>query len=318
MAISADLAENLSLPVMVAPMFLVSGPQLACAAMDAGIIGSIPFSNARDDDTLANWLQLANTHSSQLAATKQRRGIWAANVVTHRSNNRLPDWLPLLRSFQPPIAISALGGPAPLIDAVHSYGGMVWADVNSIRFARKAIDQGADGLILVCSGAGGHTGFLNPFSFINEVRRFFSGPVAVGGGIATGRNISALQAAGADIANMGTAFIATEESSAPPLYKQMLIEATIDDLVLTDAVTGVKAYWLRESLIKEGMDPDALEETSQSLDFSHGNQAEIRRQRWRKIWSAGQGVGQIDKIQSVADLVGELSRQYHTAMAACN
>lgn len=314
MALPKNISEALRLPVMAAPMFLVSGPDLVTASMDAGIIGSFPTANARDTSVLKTWLTQISEHRRSMRSNG-RDGIWSANVVSHRSNNRLQDDLDMIKQFEPPIVITALGGPGPVLETVHSFGGSVWADVNSVEFARKAVERGADGLVLVCAGAGGHTGSLTPFAFLTEVRSFFDGPIALGGGISSGSAVAALELAGADIANMGSAFIATPESLVSPAYRKMLIDAGIQDLVLSDSITGVKAYWLRQSLINEGYDPDNLAAGS-GVDFAENDENKERRQRWTRIWSAGQGINQITKIESVAQLVDRLAEQYKTALAS--
>lgn len=314
--------SSLKVPIMVAPMFLVSGIDLVVASMKAGVLGTFPASNARSPEMLEAWLSEISAIASDLKKERGQAPLWAVNLVTHRSNNALEPALEMVQEFKPPIVITALGGPGPVADAVHSYGGQVYADVNSISYAKKALDKGADGLVLVAAGAGGHTGTIAGLSFISEIRDFFGGPVALGGGISDGAGVSAVVAAGADLANMGTAFIPTIESLASDRYREILIEATIDDLVLSDAITGVKAYWLRKSLIEAGIDPDLLQKDFK-IDFSRGKAGEEtsretaeRRDRWTQIWSAGHGVGKIKKVEPVAELVERLTRDYMQAHVA--
>lgn len=319
MTLPADIAEGLRLPVLGAPMFLVSGTDLVLAQCAAGVLGSFPTSNARTVEILDEWLDEIDRrwNSLRLENPDAPPAHWAVNVVSHKSNNRLADDLKLIAEYRPRVVITALGGPKPVVDIVHNYGGMVWADVNSVHFARKALDAGADGLVLVGAGAGGHTGKMHGLPFLAEVREFFDGPVALGGGLGTGGCVRAVEAAGADLANMGTAFIATEESLAPAAYKNMLVNGTLDDLVLSDAITGVHAYWLKESVRAAGLDPDNLvkdfETNFAKVDLDRKTQE--RRDRWRKIWSAGHGIGHVDGIEPVAGLVGRLSREYADACA---
>lgn len=296
-----DLLDQLRLPIMQAPMFLVSGPDMAIAAGKAGIIGSLPTANARSGAVLEQWL----ARISAELTLKDHTHPWAANIVVHPTYPRRDADMDCIIAHRAPLVITALGSPTHVIDRVHGYGGKVIADVNSVRFARKAVDAGVDGLVLVASGAGGHTGELSPFVFVEEVRRFFDGLVILGGGIATGRAAKAALTLGADIANIGTSFIATEESMANPAYKAMLIEAHCEDIICSDAITGVRANWLRQSLVNAGFDPGDMPKGQ--IDFS--KQAD-EVTRWRDIWSAGQGVGCIDRVCSVAELVERLQREW--------
>lgn len=299
------LQRNLKLPLIAAPMFLVSGPDLVVAACQEGIVGSFPTPNARTPAILDEWL---DDIASRLADVPDA-GPLAANLVVHPSNDRLEDDLALVEKYKVPLVITALGSPRKIVDRVHAYGGAVFADVNSVRFARKAADAGVDGLVLVAAGAGGHTGNMTGFAFVPAVREFFDGTIVLGGGIGDGRAIKAAEVLGADLAYMGTSFIATNESLAHSDYRQMLVDSTIDDLILTNAVTGVHANWLRQSLIAAGMDPNALERDP-DVNFTDP-QSGVKR--WANTWSAGHGVGVIDRVESVQSLVARLMQEYRAA-----
>ena len=299
------LQGKLKLPLIAAPMFLVSGPDLVVAACQEGIVGSFPTPNARTPAILDEWL---DDVANRLADVPDA-GPLAANLVVHPSNDRLEDDLALVEKYKVPLVITALGSPRKIVDRVHAYGGAVFADVNSVRFARKAADAGVDGLVLVAAGAGGHTGNMTGFAFVPAVREFFDGTIVLGGGIGDGRAIKAAEVLGADLAYMGTRFIATNESLAHSDYRQMLVDSTIDDLILTNAVTGVHANWLRQSLIAAGMNPNALEKDP-DVNFTDP-QSGVKR--WANTWSAGHGVGVIDRVESVQSLVGQLHREYQSA-----
>lgn len=305
----------LQLPLIVAPMFLVSGPELVIESCLNGTIGSFPCSNARTTDILKTWISELKQKLEDPGRSLNSTAPWAANLVVHPTNERRNAEIDILEEAKAPIVITALGGPRPIVDRVHGWGGLVLADVNSISFARKAVDAGADGLILVCSGAGGHTGRMNGFSFLSAVREFFDGPVALAGGLSNGAEIRALEVAGADLAVMGTKFIATEESLAAVEYKRMLIDSTIDDLVLTNTVTNVLANWLRPTLVQAGIDPaDFL--INPKVDFSNASNADKERVRWKTVWSAGHGVGSIDKVERTANLIATLKKEYAKACGA--
>ena len=299
------LQGKLKLPLIAAPMFLVSGPDLVVAACQEGIVGSFPTPNARTPAILDEWL---DDITNRLADVTDA-GPLAANLVVHPSNDRLEDDLALVEKYKVPLVITALGSPRKIVDRVHAYGGAVFADVNSVRFARKAADAGVDGLVLVAAGAGGHTGNMTGFAFVPAVREFFDGTIVLGGGIGDGRAIKAAEVLGADLAYMGTRFIATNESLAHTDYRQMLVDSTIDDLILTNAVTGVHANWLRQSLIAAGMDPNALERDP-DVNFTDP-QSGVKR--WANTWSAGHGVGVIDRVESVQSLVARLMQEYRAA-----
>jgi nitronate monooxygenase len=304
-ALPTCLQDKLSLPLIAAPMFLVSGPDLVVAACKEGIVGSFPTPNARTPAILDEWL---DTITGQIRDVPDAAPL-AANLVVHPSNTRLEDDLALVEKYKVPLVITALGSPRKIVERVHAYGGAVFADVNSVRFAHKAAAAGVDGLVLVAAGAGGHTGNMTGFSFVPAVREFFDGTIVLGGGIGDGRAIKATEVLGADLAYMGTNFIATEESLAHADYRQMLVDSTIEDLILTNAVTGVHANWLRQSLIAAGMDPSALDENPE-VDFTDP-QSGVKR--WANTWSAGHGVGSITCTESVKSLVDRLKAEYAAA-----
>jgi len=298
----ADIRQQLRLPAIQAPMFLVSGPAMVIAACRAGIIGSFPTQNVRDDAELGRWF-------AEIDANAGARGgcaPYAVNVIVHPSYPRREQDIAAVLQWKPPIVITALGSPREVVDAIHSYGGIVLADVISLRFARKALDAGVDGLVLVAAGAGGHTGPVAGFAFVEEVRRFFAGPLVLGGGIGSGRAIRAAEILGADFAYLGTRFLATTESMVSEEQKRMVVASGSEDIVCSDSFTGVKANWLRQSIVNHGLDPDHLPEGR--IDFSRQD-----LKRWRDIWSAGQGVGAVDCICPLAEVVAQLEREDHTA-----
>ena len=309
---SQRLTFRLRLPVVAAPMFLVSGPELVLAACRAGIVGAFPTPNARPIEVLEDWMKqitqgLARMQNEQPLETI---GPWCANLITHSSNTRLPEDLALIAKYQPPVVVTALGSPKPAIDVVHGYGGIVLADVINLTLARKAVAAGADGLACITAGAGGHTGFLSTFAFVSSVREFFDGLVVVGGGISDGWGVAGAIAAGADLVYMGTRFIPTLESMADPAYKQMLVDSTADDLVISASITGTPASWLKPSLKANGLDPDQLPSAPpRSYD---SNQA-IGAKKWRDVWAAGQGVGAIKAVESTAKVVNRLAVEYAAA-----
>ncbi|WP_162591164.1 NAD(P)H-dependent flavin oxidoreductase [Variovorax sp. PBL-E5] len=304
----------LRLPVFAAPMFLISGPALVLAACRAGIVGAFPTPNARPIETLDAWMReitegLARARDEQPASTL---GPWCANLVTHSSNTRLPEDLELVAKYKPPIVVTALGSPKPAIEVVHRYGGLVFADVINLQLARKAVAAGADGLACVSAGAGGHTGFLSPFAFVSAVREFFDGHVIAGGGISDGWGVAGAIAAGADFVYMGTRFIPVAESLAPEAYKQMLVDSTVDDLVVSAGITGTPASWLKPSLRANGLDPDHMPDApARQYDSSQS----IAAKRWKDVWAAGQGVGAIREVEPVAAVVDRLEREYAQAAA---
>ena len=303
---------NLRLPVFAAPMFLISGPEMVLAACRAGIIGAFPTPNARPIETLDVWMKqitegLAQARDQQASSTI---GPWCANLVTHSSNSRLPEDLALIAKYKPPIVVTALGSPKPAIEVVHNYGGLVFADVIDIKLARKAVAAGADGLACVCAGAGGHTGMLSPFAFVSAVREFFDGTVIVGGGISDGWGIAGAIACGADYVYMGTRFIPTTESMAAPAYKKMVVDSTVDDLIVSSGITGTAASWLKPSLRALGIDPDNM---PAAPERQYDSSKPVAARKWMDVWAAGQGVGAIKAIEPLAVVVDRLADEYALA-----
>ena len=302
----------LRLPVFAAPMFLISGPELVLAACKAGIIGAFPTPNARPIEVLDEWMAhiTAELAHARAADPDAIIGPWAANLVTHSTNSRLPEDLELIAKYKPPVVITALGSPKPAIEVVHSYGGLVFADVINLKLAKKAAAAGVDGLACVAAGAGGHTGSLTPFSFVPAVREFFDGFIIIGGGIADGAGVYAARALGADLVYMGTRFIPSAESMAEPAYKQMIVDCDADDLLVSAAITGSRASWLKPSLAANGLDPDNLPEApKRDYDSNTG----FKDKRWLSVWAAGQGVGASRAVQPVAQIVDELEQGYVAA-----
>ena len=303
---------SLRLPVVAAPMFLISGPALVLAACRAGIIGSFPTPNARPISQLFQWMQQITEGLAQAREVlgHELLGPWCANLVTHSSNTRLAEDLELIGKFKPPIVVTALGSPKPAIDVVHAYGGVVYADVINLTLARKAVQAGADGLACVSAGAGGHTGFLSPFAFVRAVREFFDGTVILGGGISDGWGVAGAVASGADLVYMGTSFIATQESLAADAYKQMLVDCTADDLLVSAGLTGTPASWLKPSLRANGLDPDNM---PAAPDRRYDSNQSIAGKKWMDVWAAGQGLGQIKSVRPVAKVVDQLATEYEAA-----
>lgn len=305
------ITQNLELPIIAAPMFLVSSSELVIGCCENGIIGSFPFQNSRTIEDLQQWLEHLTTKLQEIEKANPTKKLapWAANIVVHRSYDRMEQELELVKKYQPPIVITALGNPARVIEAVHSYGGLVFADVNSVAFAKKAAATGVDGLVLVCSGAGGHTGMMNSFAFVESVREFWNGYIALAGGISTGQSVFALEALGVDFAYMGTHFIATEESNAANDYKEMILRTNSEDIILTDAFTGVPANMIRESIENAGYVISDLKK-KETINF---DQPLSGGKAWKDIWSAGHGIGHITKIQPVASLINTLKKEYKNA-----
>jgi nitronate monooxygenase len=305
MPLPEALLRNLTLPAIGAPMFLISGPEMVIAQARAGLIGCFPTPNARTPEILDDWMrQIADTLAQQPGAAA-----WAANLVVHPSNDRLPADLECVLRYRPPLVITALGSPARVVDAVHGYGGLVFADVNSVGFARKAAATGVDGLVLVASGAGGHTGLTAGFAFVEEVRQFWDGPIVLGGAISTGHAIRAAEVLGADLAYLGTALIACSESLAEQRYKDMVVSAGAEDIVPSRGITGVTANWLRPSLVAAGYDPARMPEDKQP-NFEN---AQDDAKAWKNVWSAGQGVGAVKAIEPIAQIVARLKAEYDAA-----
>ncbi|AMR77927.1 MULTISPECIES: NAD(P)H-dependent flavin oxidoreductase [Cupriavidus] len=308
---TASLFEHLSLPLIVAPMFLVSSVELVNAACANGAIGVLPSLNARTPEILDEWIsRIAAARDARLSAG-QPCAPWAVNLVAHTSNQRLQPDLEICVRHKAPLVITALGGPRAVVEAVHGYGGLVFADVNTPEYARKAAASGVDGLVLVCSGAGGHTGPMAAPPFVSAVREFFDGYIVVGGGLCDGTSLRAVQAMGADFGYMGTRFIATEESHAVPAYKQMVVDSGFADIVCTNAITGAWANKLRPSLVAAGLDPDNLKPRDR-FDLSNREQD---AKAWKDLWSAGHGVGQVHAVESTASVIDRLRAEYRQAVA---
>lgn len=305
---------NLRVPVVSAPMFLVSGPELVVASCKAGIVGAFPTPNARPIELLEDWMKsiTEQLHRAKDEQDPRTIGAWCANVVTHSSNTRLQDDLKLIAKYQPPMVVTALGSPKPVIDTVHAYGGIVIADVISLRLAEKAAAAGADGLACICTGAGGHTGDLSPFAFVSAVREFFDGYVIVGGGISDGWGVAGAIATGADLVYMGTRFIPTQESMADQAYKDMLVAATSEDLLVSAGITGSSASWLKASLRANGIDPDNMPDAPERVYDSNRS---VGARRWKDVWAAGQGVGAVKGVERVADVVARLEQEWLAARA---
>jgi nitronate monooxygenase len=307
--------QNLALPVIASPMFIASGPALVAAQCKAGIVGSFPALNARPAELLDTWLTdlKAELAAYQAANPDAKVGPIAVNQIVHQSNDRLAADVAMCVKHQVPIIISSLRAPPKeMLDAIHSYGGIVLHDVISIRHAQKALEAGVDGLILVATGAGGHAGGLSPFALVGEVRKFFKGPIALSGAIASGDAILAALAMGADFAYIGSRWLATKESNVDDAYRQAIIESTAADIVYTNLFTGVHGNYLKKSIVAAGLDPDALPVADKSkMDFGGASGAKA----WRDIWGAGQGVGMMDDAPTVAEVVARFTAEYQAAKA---
>ncbi|ERL99384.1 2-nitropropane dioxygenase-like enzyme [Rhodobacteraceae bacterium HIMB11] len=298
-----SIKSRLHLPAICAPMFLVTGPDMVISACKSGVLGTFPATNARTEEQLVSWLDQISTSITKADAP------WALNMITHNSYGRFDSELDLVRQYRPELVITALGGPHRVTDVVHGYGGLVFADVNSPKFARKAIEKGADGLVLICAGAGGHTGEYAMIPFVEEVRTFFDGPIIVGGGIGTGRGIKAVEALGVDFAYLGTRFLACQESLINDEYRQMVWDSKMEDLIASRAITGALGNWMRASVEAAGLTEEAMKAVAK-IDFSQDMHAGTKA--WKHVWSAGQGVGLVNAPETVADVVETLVRQYST------
>jgi nitronate monooxygenase len=317
MALPPVLRDRLRLPVIASPLFIVSGPDLVIAQCKAGVVGSFPSLNARPISQLDEWLariteELADwdrAHPETPAAP------FAVNQIVHKTNNRLEADMELCGKYRAPVVITSLGAREDVNQAVHGWGGVVMHDVISDFFARKAIEKGADGLIPVAAGAGGHASRLSPFAMIQELRAWFDGPIALSGAIANGGAILAAQAMGADLAYIGSAFIATKEANAAPGYKDMIVERGGEDIVYTNLFTGVHGNYLRPSIERAGLDPDNLPQSDPSkMNFGSGGNQDAKA--WRDIWGCGQGIGAVKDVVSAAELVARLAAEYEAAKRA--
>jgi nitronate monooxygenase len=300
--------QRLRIPVIAAPMFIAGNPKLVIEQCKAGIVGSFPALNARPKEALEDWL---NEIERTLAAHPDAAP-FAVNQIVHKSNDRLEHDLETCIRHKVPITITSLRAPNDVIPLIHAYGGIVLHDVINVRHAEKALEAGVDGLILVCAGAGGHAGTLSPFALIGEVRRFFDGPIVLSGAIASGNAILAALAAGADLAYIGTRFLATPEASVPDRYKDEIVRSAAGDIVYTDLFSGVHGNYLKHSVISAGFDPLNLPK-SDPKKMNFGSGSGVEKKVWRDIWSAGQGVGQIDAVVPVAEVVAQLAQEYTAA-----
>jgi nitronate monooxygenase len=317
MSLPQVFKSRLRIPVIGSPLFIVSGPELVIAQCKAGIVGSFPALNARPAEELENWIVRIKTELAAFErATGKKAAPFAVNQICHSSNDRLPHDIDVCKRQEVPIIITSLRAPREVVEATHSYGGIVLHDIINIRHAKKAVDEGVDGLIPVCAGAGGHAGVMSPFALVAELRTFFDGVIALSGAIANGRSVLAAQALGADLAYMGTRFIATREANAPAAYKKALIEAASGgDIVYSNLFTGVHGNYLRSSVVAAGMDPDNLPASDKSK-MNFGSGGNTKQKAWRDIWGAGQGVGQIADAPTVEELVTRLEAEYRAAKHA--
>ena len=307
------LFDKLRLPAVGAPQFIIANPDLVTAQCKGGIVGAFPALNARPPELLDQWLyQIKEDLAAWDAANPETPAApFAVNQIVHKTNERLDHDVEMCVKHKVPIVITSLGARPEVNDAIHSYGGIVLHDVINITFAKKALEKGADGLIAVAAGAGGHAGGLSPIAFVDEIRQFFDGPLLLSGAIATGRGILAAQAMGADLAYMGSAFIATKEANAPDAYKQMIVDSTAGDIVYSNLFTGVLGNYLKGSIVNAGLDPANLEQSDASkMNFSGGSS---KAKAWKDIWGAGQGVGAVHEVVSTADLIARLKREYDEA-----
>lgn len=308
MPLPAMLEETLRIPVIGAPMYIVSGPELVIAQCKAGIVGAFPALNARPQEMLDEWLTRISDELAAYAADNPGVPVapYAVNQIAHASNVRLLTDMETCVRHRVPIIITSLRPPAEIVEAVHSYGGVVFHDVISLRHAMKAIEQGVDGIIAVCAGAGGHAGTTSPFALVKEIREVFDGTIILSGGMSQGNDVLAAQAIGADLAYIGTRFIATEEANATAAYKEMIVSSTSADIVYTSLFTGVSGSYLKGSIKNAGLDPDNLPEADKSkMNFGSSD-----AKAWRDIWGAGQGVGSVHDIPPVETLVLRMEREY--------
>ena len=311
MPLPAILDGSLRIPVIGAPMFIVSGPELVIAQCKAGIVGAFPALNARPQSALDEWLSRIRGELGEYAAQNPDVPVapFAVNQICHQSNDRLFADMETCVKHEVPIIITSLRPPAEVVDAVHSYGGVVFHDVINLRHAKKAIGQGVDGIICVCAGAGGHAGTTSPFALVKEVREIFDGTIILSGSMSNGNDALAAQAMGADLAYFGTRFIATTEANAPPAYKEMIVASRSADIVYTPLFTGVHGSYLRGSIEQAGLDPDNLDQANRTaMDFASGGGSKAKA--WKDIWGAGQGVGSVHDIPDVRELVLRMESEY--------
>ena len=306
--------DRLRLPVIGSPLFIVSGPELVIAQCKAGVVGSFPALNARPQSLLDEWLhQITEELAAWDRANPDRLSApYAVNQIVHKSNDRLLDDIATCEKWKVPITITSLGAREELNQAVHGWGGITLHDIIDDRFARKAIEKGADGLIPVAAGAGGHAGRQSPFALVQEIREWFDGPIALSGAIGHGRSVLAAQACGADLAYIGSAFIATTEANAEDTYKNGIVEGRAGDIVYSNLFTGVHGNYLRQSIVAAGMDPENLPEGDlKTMNFGSGGNTKVKA--WKDIWGSGQGIGPVSAVRPVAEFVAELEAQYLAA-----
>ena len=317
MAIHKHIEDNISMPVIGAPLFLVSGPDLVIAQCKAGIIGSFPALNARPQHVLEEWIVRIKTELAEYQKQNPDAKVapFAVNQICHGSNDRLMQDMETCVKHEVPIIITSLRPPAEVVEAAHSYGGLVYHDVISVRHAKKAAEQGVDGLILVCAGAGGHAGALSPFALLREVKKWFDGTLILSGSIGDGHAVASAIALGADFAYLGTRFIATEEANADPEYKKMLEASAAEDIVYSSLFTGVHGNYLKPSIKNAGLDPENLPDADKaSMNFGSGGNTDSKA--WKDIWGSGQGIGAIKDSPSVAELVDRIKSEYQSAFEA--
>jgi nitronate monooxygenase len=310
------LKGKLRIPLIGAPMFIVSGPELVIAQCQAGIVGSFPALNARPQSMLSQWLKRIKDEVGEYAENHPDEPVapYAVNQIAHASNTRLREDVEACVEHQVPIIITSLRPPEDVVKAVHSYGGLVFHDVISLRHARKAISQGVDGIIAVCAGAGGHAGPLSPFALVKEIRNEFDGAIILSGCITSGKDVLAARAMGADLAYSGTRFIATEEANAVPDYKEMIVNSASSDIVYSSLFTGIHGSYLKGSIANAGMDPENLPDGSKAdMDFAKASKSDAKA--WKDIWGAGQGVGDIDDVLPARDVVLNMEREYRDSLA---
>ena len=319
MSLPAQFRGRLSLPVIASPMFIASTPELVIEQCKAGIVGAFPALNARPQSLLDEWLTRIREELDVFAAANPGRPVapFAVNQIAHASNERLEQDVVACVRHRVPLVITSLRPPREIVDAVHAYGGLVFHDVISVRHARKAAEQGVDGIVVVCAGAGGHAGLGSPFALVREIRRFFGGTLVLAGGMSSGADVLAAEAIGADMAYIGTRFLATNEAHVLPGYKQMILDSGSDDIVYTSVFTGVKGNYLRRSVADAGLDPDRLPEADKSrMDFGSGGNT--HKKAWRDIWSAGQGVGNIHDVLPAGAVVARMVDEYADAKRRLN
>ena len=311
MAIPAAFAGKLSIPVIGSPMFIASTPDLVIAQCKAGIIGSFPALNARPAELLTEWLTRIETELAEYARANPGKPVapYAVNQIAHVSNDRLRHDMEVCVEHKVPLIITSLRPPREIVEAAHSYGGLVFHDVINVRHARKAAEQGVDGIIVVCAGAGGHAGLGSPFALVREIRQFFDGTLVLSGAMSSGADVFAALSLGADMAYIGTRFLATPEANVDPGYRQMIVDSSSDDVVYTSLFTGVKGNYLKPSVAAAGMDPDNLPEADKSK-MNFGSGGNMKQKAWRDIWSGGQGVGNIYDILPVGEVVARMVNEY--------